>query len=96
MVATQQVTSTDGRMEGVQMANQVVLFGTDGAVSPASGITYNATGSASLSHLLTDLQPGRAYQVTVNGSSVGTLTASSQGTLSFTTTTTGALTIQVS
>jgi hypothetical protein len=95
MVATQQVTSTDGRMEGVQMANQVVLFGTDGAVSPASGITYNATGSASLSHLLTDLQPGRAYQVTVNGSPVGTLAASNQGTLSFTTTTTGALTIQI-
>ena len=88
MVATTQVQSTDGRMEGVQMANQVVLFGTSGAVDMSSGpIAYTVNGTAPVSNLLTDLTPGQSYLVLVNGAAVGTFAASSQGTLTFTTTT---------
>ncbi|HEV2984699.1 MAG TPA: PKD domain-containing protein, partial [Vicinamibacterales bacterium] len=87
MVATTQVQSTDGRMEGVQMGNQLVLFGTAGPVDPTAGsITYKITGTAPVTQLLTDLQPGRAYQIKADGALVATLTASSQGTLSFSTT----------
>jgi hypothetical protein len=53
MVATSQVVSTDGRMEGVQMGSQLVLFGTDGPVSPAAGpVTYTVSGAAAVSHPL--------------------------------------------
>lgn len=85
MVATQQVLSTDSRMEGVQMGNEVVLFGVDGAVSAATPINYSITGSGSVNHLLTDMQPGRSYQLSVNGVAAGSVTASSQGALSFST-----------
>ena len=85
MVDSQQVVSADGRMEGVQMGNQVVLFGTDGAVDPANPINYSVAGSGTVDHLLTDMQPGRTYQLKVNGVAVGPVHASSQGTLSFST-----------
>lgn len=97
MVSTQQVVSSDGRMEGVQMGGNVVLFGTDGAVVPAGGaVTYSVTGSVGLDHLLTDLQPGRVYQLEVNGAATGSVTASDQGTLAFTTSATGAVTVRLS
>jgi hypothetical protein len=97
MVSTQQVVSTDGRVEGVQMGDEVVLFGRDGLVNPAGGaITYTATGSATLNHFLTDLQPGRAYQLEVNGAPAGSVTATDQGTLSFRTTATGTVTVKLS
>jgi PKD repeat protein len=95
MVSTQQVVSSDGRMQGVQAGNQVVLFGVHGAVSPTAPVTYQVNGSGSLSHLLVDLQAGQHYQVTANGGLVATLTASAQGTLSFTTTAAGSQTITV-
>ena len=34
MAATSDVRSTDGRMEGVQIGNQLVLFGADGSPTP--------------------------------------------------------------
>jgi hypothetical protein len=94
MVATERLTSTDGRMEGVRMADQVVLFGRQGAVDPSSAVAYQLPGGT-FHNLLTDLQPGRSYQVTVNGV-VATVTASTQGTLTFTTTGTGPYSVQVS
>ena len=95
MVASQMVVSTDGRMEGVQMGNQLVLFGTNGPVDPATPIAYSAAGgSGTVEHLLTDLQAGRSYQLRVNGALVGSFQASSQGTLSFSTA--GGATIQLS
>jgi hypothetical protein len=95
MVATQRLTSTDGRREGVLMADQVVLFGRQGAVAPSSAVAYQLPGGT-FHNLLTDLQPGRSYQVQVNGAVVATVTASTQGTLTFTTTGTGTQRVEVS
>src|SRR5262249_5297087 len=81
MVPTQQVLSSDGQMEGTQMADQVVLFGRNGAVSPVVPVTYQVSGTTPLHHLLTDLKPGQVYHVRVNGAAVATVTASSQGTV---------------
>jgi hypothetical protein len=89
MVATQHIVSTDSRMEGVQMADQVVLFGRNGDVKPDAPITYQVQGSGSLHHLLVNLKPGTSYQVKANGSVVTKATASAQGALSFSTSTSG-------
>lgn len=93
MVTTEQVVSTDGRMEGVKMGNQVVLFGTDGVVDPASIVSYDITGSGQVEHLLTDMVAGRAYQLRVNGALIGSVQASNQGILSFTTTSASSITL---
>ena len=85
MVNTAPVYSTDNRMEGVQMGTNVVMFGADAPLNPFTGtISYTVNGSAPIVHLLTDLQPGRAFQVSAGGVSLGTMTSSGQGTLSFT------------
>jgi hypothetical protein len=97
MAPTQRVASTDGRMEGVQIADQLVLFGTDGPLSPfTNSITYTVTGTAPVTHTLTDLEPGRTYQVTADGVRVDTPAASAQGVLTFTTTPAGTQTVVVS
>jgi hypothetical protein len=84
MVATTRVASGDGRMEGVQMAEYVVMFGTDGAVDLSTGsINYNFSGSVGVKHLLTDLSPGASYQIKIDGVVLGTFTASDQGTITF-------------
>jgi hypothetical protein len=84
MVGTTRVASADGRMEGVQMGDYVVMFGTDGTVDLAAGsITYNFSGTDAVKHLLTDLSPGAVYQVKVDGGVLGTFTASDQGTITF-------------
>jgi hypothetical protein len=93
MIATQSIMSADGRMEGVQMGNELVLFGTDGAVDPSNPVTYTATGTGTVKHLLTDMQPGRSYQLRVNGANLGTVRASGQGTLSFSTVAGGTITL---
>ena len=86
MIGTTSVTSSDGRMEGVRMGNQLVLFGTDGLVDLSSGsLSYNVAGTEALTNLLVDLSPGAAYQIIVDGNFVGTKTASDQGTISFST-----------
>jgi hypothetical protein len=95
MDATKQVLSSDGQMQGVQVGNQVVLFGRNGDVSTAKPVSYKITAAASVQHLLTNLAAGQKYQVTVNGAAQGTMTASSQGTLSFNTTTAGTLSVTV-
>ena len=83
----------DGRMEGVQVGDQVVLFGRDGAVDPAAPVSYEVSGAAH--HLLVDLRPGQAYEVTVDGSPLTTLTASAQGTIAFATPAGGTQTVTV-
>lgn len=85
MDATQRVVSSDGRMEGSRIGNQLVLFGRNGAVDLTTPLTYTLTGNASVDHLLTDLQPGKAYQLRIDGAAATPVVASSQGTLSFTT-----------
>jgi hypothetical protein len=86
MASTQQVVSTDGRMQGVEIGGNLVLFGTNGPLSPFTGsITYTISSATAISHLLTNLQPGQQYVVRANGVVIGTFTSSAQGTLSFTT-----------
>jgi hypothetical protein len=96
MVTTASLRSTDNRMEGVQMGTNVVLFGSDAPLNPFVGtITYTVTGASPFIHLLTDLQPGHAFQISADGSPLGTMTSSSQGTLSFTYTPSGSQIITV-
>jgi hypothetical protein len=95
MVATTQVLSTDGLMEGVQMGNDLVLFGRQGDVSSQAAVTYTITSRGTVHHYLVNLKPGQYYQITDNGKVVATVTASDQGTLRFDTTATGGQTIQV-
>lgn len=96
MVNTTVIYSTDNRMEGVQMGSSVVMFGADAVLSPFTGtITYTVTGSSPISHLLTDLQPNHAFQVSAGGTSLGTFTSSAQGTLSFTNTPSGTQSITI-
>ena len=94
MVGTQQILTSDGRMQGVQMGGYVVLFGRYGTLDLSTPISYQVTGSSSLSELLTNLVPGQAYQVYVDGVGLTTVTADSQGTINFTTPS-GTHTIQV-
>lgn len=96
MVSTAGVTSTDNRMEGVQMADKLVLFGTQGVLSPFTGtVSYTVTGTAQIAHLIADLEPGRSYQVMAGSTLVGTFTASTQGTITFSTTPSGSQVITV-
>jgi hypothetical protein len=96
MTNTAPIYSTDNRMEGIQMGNNVVLFGADTALNPFTGtITYAVTGSSPITHLLADLTPNHAFQVSAGGVSMGMITSSPQGTLSFTTTPSGSQSITV-
>ena len=90
MVATAFVRSTDNRLEGVQMGTNVVLFGADTVLNPFTGtISYTVTGSSPINHLLTDLPPNRACQISAGGFPLGIVTTSAQGTLVFTSTPSG-------
>lgn len=96
MVTSVALYSADNRMEGVQMGNNVVMFGSDTVLSPfTSTISYSVNGSGPIVHLITDLQPGRGYNVTAGGTSLGTITSSGQGTLSFTNSVAGSQTITI-
>ncbi len=94
MDATTQVASRDGRMQGAQIGNQLVLFGRDGDVNLTTPVTYALTGNAAVDNLLTNLKPGQTFQVRADGRLLATLRSSSQGTLHFTTPA-GAHTVQV-
>jgi hypothetical protein len=95
MVSSQHVLSADQRMEGMQMGNNVVLFGRNGDVDLTAPVSYQFTGSGADQHLLTNLAPGKNYQVTIGGVVVATVTASSQGTITFSTSVTGVQTVTV-
>jgi hypothetical protein len=84
MVATTSVKSADGRMEGVEIGGQLVLFGANGTLpASVSAISVTVAGAAPSSAILVDLQPGKTYQITVNGA-VHSLKADTQGVVSFT------------
>ena len=93
MDPSRQVLSSDGRMEGVQIGNQVVLFGRHGDVDLATPLTYQASGPAH--NLLTNLRAGQKVLVMVNGKTLTTVTASAQGTLAFTLPAGGTQTVSV-
>jgi PKD repeat protein len=95
-VTTAPVFSSDHRMEGVQLGNSLVLFGADAPLVPFnSTLTYTVTGSSPVVHVLTDLPPNRAFQVSAGGNLLGTFTASPQGTLLFTNTPSGSEVITI-
>lgn len=82
MVGTVSVKSADGLMEGVVMGSALVLFGKNGVLpTTVSTITVNLAGGTPSTELFVDLQPGKAYQIQVNGLT-STLTADPQGTIS--------------
>ena len=85
MDSTQHVLSTDSRMEGTRIGDQVVLFGVDGTVDLTNSVSYSPGGTTALQNLLVDLQAGGTYKVVVDGTTLTSVAASSQGTISFTT-----------
>jgi hypothetical protein len=96
MVTTTSLYSTDNRMEGVQMGNNVVMFGADTTLNPFTGtMTYTVNGTGPIIHLLTDLQPNRAFSITAGGVFFRTITSSAQGTLSFTNAASGSQAIAI-
>jgi len=96
MVATAPVFSSDLRMEGVQMGNDLVLFGADAPLIPFTGtLTYTVTGSSTVVHLLTDLPANRIFQVSAGGVLLGSITTSAQGILLFTNTPSGSQVITI-
>jgi PKD repeat protein len=96
MVTTTSVFSSDHRMEGVQMGNDLVLFGADAPLVPFTGtLSYTVSSSAPVIHLLTDLPANRAFQVSAGGVLLGTITASAQGILLFTNTPSGSEVITI-
>src|SRR5262249_41462511 len=96
MVTTTSVFSSDHRMEGVQMGNDLVLFGADAPLIPFTGmLTSSVTGSSPVIHLLSDLPANHAFQVSAGGVLLGTITASAQGILLFTNTPSGSEVITI-
>lgn len=85
MIATQQILTSDERMQGVEMGNYVVLFGRNGNVNLSTPVSYQVTGTSTMSNMLTNLVPGQAYEVYVDGVGTTTVTADSQGVITFTT-----------
>jgi hypothetical protein len=64
--------SSDHRMAGVQMGNDLVLFGADAPLIPFTGmLTYTVTGSSPVIHLLTDLPANRTSRFQLAAFSLG-------------------------
>jgi PKD repeat protein len=87
MDANARVASSDGKIEGAKIGNDIVMFGTYGALSGSTSYSFTATNGVTITHYITDLTASHTY--TLTGAVQGTATASSQGVLTFTTTGTG-------
>jgi hypothetical protein len=85
MPTTVRLESTDGKMVGAMVSDgsvqRIALFAADG--SPQSTVSYTAAGGQTGVHVLADLVPNAQYSVTRNGTSIDTVSASSQGVLTF-------------
>jgi hypothetical protein len=76
------VGTSDGSMLGAHVPGRVVLFGRDGPVKTA--IDYRAGALRKPTrHVLVDMRPGAAYQVTINRAAPEIATASGAGVLTF-------------
>jgi hypothetical protein len=95
MVASQRIASTDGMMEGVQAGNAVVMFASTGALTSTGSFSYVVSGSAPLSHIVTDLMPDRSYRIVADGNQIATKTSSSDGVIAFDSVPSGSQTITV-
>jgi hypothetical protein len=90
------VSDTAGLMTGAQVGTQTVLFGQSELVS--GPVTYTVAENAASQHLLLDLKASTSYQVAVTGGAAPenlTATSSAQGSLRFSLSSTGSLTITV-
>jgi hypothetical protein len=75
------IIDADGHMEGGQIGDQVVLFGCSGPVAASAVVRFKLAGKSHV--LLTDLRPGQAYEVNVNGAPPKRATANPQGIIRF-------------
>src|SRR5262245_19079541 len=87
MPPTVRLRSTDGAMVGAMVTDgsveRVALFSADGA--PQSSVSYTANYASGETgvHVLTDLVPNTRYSIAVDGVTIRTVAASSQGVLTF-------------
>ena len=89
------VQSNDGLMEGAQLGDCLVLFGRDGDRKSDQAFSYMIKSRNAVNHLIANLTPGGRYSVKTDGSEVTSVTASAQGTVSFTTSTQGDRTVEL-
>ena len=80
MPATKTIESENGRMAGVAVDGNLVLFGRVGSVHDA--VAYNAP-EGKTANLLVDLKPGVTYEVSGTVEGTKKMTASREGTLRF-------------
>jgi hypothetical protein len=87
MPTTVRLQSTNGTMVGAMVADDSVqrvgLFSTDGAAQSSVSYTANYPHGQTAVHVLADLLPNRQYGIARDGVSIGTVSASSQGVLTF-------------
>ncbi len=87
MPATVRLESADGKMVGAMVTDgsvqRVGLFSADGAPQSSVSYTANYTSGQTGVHVLADLVPNSQYLIARNGVSIGTISASSQGVLTF-------------
>jgi hypothetical protein len=100
MPTTIRLQSTDGAMVGAMVADGTVhhvgLFSADGA--PQASVAYDAnypSGAAGV-HVLADVVPSTQYAIARNGLSIGTVSASRQGVLTFQSSEGGLFTVRAS
>jgi hypothetical protein len=90
MDASARVTSADGQLDGVLIGGFLGLFGTAPPVSFTSAVSYTFTVTSGLTvrHVVANVPASRSC--TLSGAATGTVSASANGVLTFTTTGTGA------
>ncbi len=87
MDASTHVTSADGQLDGVQIGNDVVLFGRNGLVSGTISYSFRAALGQIVTQYISDTIPGKTYALT--GADQTTAIADSHGVLRFTSKGTG-------
>jgi len=91
MPSTQTVSAAG--MTGVNFADRLVLFGTEGKVYDST-ISYSFSTSVSTKHLIADVKPNTSYAVTTSSGTIG-VRSSANGVLYFETADTGAVAVSI-
>jgi len=92
MPSTQTVSAAG--MTGVNFADRLVLFGTEGKVYDNT-ISYSFSTSVSTKHLVADVKPDTSYVVTTSSGTIG-VRSSANGVLYFETADTGVVAVNIS
>jgi hypothetical protein len=95
MMPARHLTDAGGLLEGAQIEDDVVLFGRAGSLGANAALRVKATGKGTLRHLVTDLPPGQAFQVKVDGKPTTRVVATAQGTIIFKTEAAGERSVEV-